>query len=152
MGAVVSQIRGNCVGVSTCPGWQQGKDQSFALLALCEENLPWCAINRQMLSVHYRMWPITKGEGLKLLYWCLNTLRPRQNGRHFQTTISNAFSSMKIFEFRLRFYLSLLPRVQLTIFQHWFRKWLDGDQATSHYLNQWWLIYWRIYASLGLNE
>ena len=25
------------------------------------------------------------------------------------------------------------------------------DQATSHYLNQWWLVYWRIRASLGLN-
>ena len=25
-------------------------------------------------------------------------------------------------------------------------------QATSHYLNQWWLVYWCIYASLGLNE
>ena len=25
-------------------------------------------------------------------------------------------------------------------------------QATSHYLNQWWLVYRRIYASLGLNE
>ena len=24
--------------------------------------------------------------------------------------------------------------------------------ATSHYLNQWWLDHWRIYASLGLNE
>ena len=35
---------------------------------------------------------------------------------------------------------------------HWFRQWLGADQATSHYLNQWWLIYWRIYASLGLNE
>ena len=27
-----------------------------------------------------------------------------------------------------------------------------AGQATSHYLNQWWLVYWRIYASLGLNE
>ena len=27
-----------------------------------------------------------------------------------------------------------------------------ANQATSHYLNQWWLFYWRIYASLGLNE
>ena len=26
------------------------------------------------------------------------------------------------------------------------------DQATSHFLDQWWLYYWRIYASLGLNE
>ena len=38
-----------------------------------------------------------------------------------QTTFSNVFSSMKIFEFRLKFHWSLFPRVQLTIFQHWFR-------------------------------
>ena len=43
-------------------------------------------------------------------------------------------------------------RVQLTIVHHWFRWWLGADQATSHYLNQWWLDYWRIYASPGLNE
>ena len=52
-----------------------------------------------------------------------------------QTTFSNEFSWMKIHEFRLRFHWSLL-----------------AGQATSHYLNQWWLVYWRIYASLGLNE
>ena len=38
-----------------------------------------------------------------------------------QTTFSNAFSSMKMFEFRLKFHWSLFPRVQWTIFQHWFR-------------------------------
>ena len=27
-----------------------------------------------------------------------------------------------------------------------------AGQATSHYLNQWWLDYWRIYVSLGRNE
>ena len=70
----------------------------------------------------------------------------------FQTTFSNAFSWMKMFKFLLRFHWSLFPRVQLTIFQHWFRFWLGTDQATSHYLNQWWLDYRRIYASLGLNE
>ena len=70
----------------------------------------------------------------------------------FQTTFSNAFSWMKMFKFRLRFHWRLFPRVQLTIFQHWFRKWLGAGQATSHYLNQWWLDYWRMYASLGLNE
>ena len=37
-----------------------------------------------------------------------------------QTTFSNAFSWMKMYEFRLRFHWSLLLRVQLTIFQHWF--------------------------------
>ena len=69
-----------------------------------------------------------------------------------QTTFWSAFSWMKMFEFRLKFHWSLFLRVQLTIFQHWFRKWLGANQATSHYLDQWWLDYRRIYASLGLNE
>ena len=38
-----------------------------------------------------------------------------------QTTFSNVFSSMKMFEFRLKFHWSLFPRVQLTKFQHCFR-------------------------------
>ena len=38
-----------------------------------------------------------------------------------QTTLLNAFSWMKLLEFRLRFYWSLFIRVQLTIIQHWFR-------------------------------
>ena len=38
-----------------------------------------------------------------------------------QTTLSNAFSWMKMLEFRLRFQWSLFLRVQLTIFQHWFK-------------------------------
>ena len=71
---------------------------------------------------------------------------------NFQTTFSNGFSWMKMYKFRLTFQWSFFLRVQLTIFQHWFRQWLGADQATSHYLNQWWLVYWRIYASLGLNE
>ena len=37
-----------------------------------------------------------------------------------QTTLSNAFSWMKISEFRLEFHWSLFPSAQLTIFQHWF--------------------------------
>ena len=70
----------------------------------------------------------------------------------FQTTSSNVFSSLKMFEFRLKFHWNLFLRVQSTISQHWFRWWLGADQATSHHLNQWWLICWCIYASLGLNE
>ena len=38
-----------------------------------------------------------------------------------QTTLSNAFSWMKVLGFRLNFHWSLFLRVQLTIFQHWFR-------------------------------
>ena len=39
----------------------------------------------------------------------------------FQTTFSDAFSWTKMYIFWLRFHWSLFPRVQLTIFQHWFR-------------------------------
>ena len=39
----------------------------------------------------------------------------------FQTTFSNTFSWMKMYEFRLRFHWRLFPRFDLTIFQHWFR-------------------------------
>ena len=70
---------------------------------------------------------------------------------NFLTTFSNAFSWMKIQKFGLRFHWSLFPKVQLTIFHHWFRKWLGAWSAPIHYLNQWWLYHWHIYASLGLN-
>ena len=69
-----------------------------------------------------------------------------------QVTLSNAFSSMKMLEFQLKFHWSLSLRVQLMIFQHWFRWLLGTDQVTSHYLNQWLLDYWCIYVPLGLNE
>ena len=53
---------------------------------------------------------------VKCLPFCVNlnvfnTLRPRQNGRHSQTTFSSAFSWMKIFEFRLKFNWNLFLRV-----------------------------------------
>ena len=38
-----------------------------------------------------------------------------------QTTFSNAFSWMKLYEFLLKFHWSLFLRVQITIFHHWFR-------------------------------
>ena len=70
----------------------------------------------------------------------------------FQTTFSNAFSSMQMCEFRLRFHWNLFLRVKSTIFQHCLKWWLGADQATCHQLNQWWLVHWRTYVSLGLNE
>ena len=51
----------------------------------------------------------------------VNSLRPRKMDAISQTTFSNAFSWMKMFEFRLKFSWSLFPRVQLTIFHQWFR-------------------------------
>ena len=56
---------------------------------------------------------------------------------------SNAFSWMKMYAFRLTFNWNFFLRVINNI---------GIDQATSHYLNQWRLVYWGIYASLSLNE
>ena len=54
--------------------------------------------------------------------WCFLTHWGRDEMNNIlQTTFSNVFSSMKMFEFRLKFHWSLFPRVQLTIFQNWFR-------------------------------
>ena len=53
-----------------------------------------------------------------------------------QVTFSNAFSWMKMFEFRFKFYWIVFLGVELTI-NYWFRYWLGAEQATGHYLNQW---------------
>ena len=65
----------------------------------------------------------------------LNTLRAGQMAAISQTTIWNAFSWMKIYEFRLKFHRSLFLRVALTIFQHWLVKIMawrrPGDKPLS---------------------
>ena len=69
-----------------------------------------------------------------------------------KTTFSNAISWMKILEFSLKFHWSFFPQGPINnipaMVQIMAWRW-PGD---SHYLNQRWLDYWRIYASLGLNE
>ena len=70
-----------------------------------------------------------------------------------QTTFSNAFSGMKMYVWiSFKISLTFVLRFEWMIFHHLLRYWLGADQATSRYLNQWWLNYWRIYASLGPNE
>ena len=82
----------------------------------------------------------------------LNTLRPRPNGRHFADEIfkyiflnENAWIAIKIsLKFVPEGFINNIPSLVQTMAWH--------RQATSRYLNQWWLVYWRINASLGLNE
>ena len=56
-------------------------------------------------------------------------------------TYSNAFSWMRMYEFRVKLHWNVFLMVQLTVFQHRFRQWLGADQATSHSLNHWWFDY-----------
>ena len=91
-------------------------------------------------------------DGAKPSSWCLlcNTAVnwPPFQVKHFHMH----FAGIKMYEFRLKLHWILLLRLELTIFQHWFNEWLGAEQVSSHYLNQWWLVYWCMYASLGLNE
>ena len=57
----------------------------------------------------------------------------------FLTTISNAFSWLIIFEFRLIFHRILLLMVQLTISEHWFIQCLVTEQATSQVSRLQWI-------------
>ena len=54
------------------------------------------------------------------------------------------FFECKCMNFCITFRWGLYLSLELTTFQHWFRLWFGIDQ--------WWLVSWRIYASLGLNE
>ena len=49
------------------------------------------------------------------------TLRPRQNGCQFADDVLKCIFFNEIFEFWLKFHWILFLRVQLAIFQHWFR-------------------------------
>ena len=129
------------------------------LIRISLKFVPKVRIDNKSALVQLMVWRLKQYWSSSLTHICgtsgrwVNTLRPRQNGspfsrRHFKI----AFSWMKIYELHLRFHWSLFLGVWLRIFQHWFKLWLGTVQATSHYLNQWWLVYWRIYASLGLNE
>ena len=65
---------------------------------------------------------IQNKSALMYVIWALTKLQATfRMAAISQTTLSNPFSSMKMFEFRLKFHWSWFPRVQLTIFHHWFR-------------------------------
>ena len=91
-----------------------------------------------------------------MLKWRMTVYKLTHGGQDkmvtiLQTTFSNRFSRMKMYEFQLKFHWSLFLRVKLTIYHHWFRYWLDPSQATNNYLKQWWLVNQCIYVWLGCN-
>ena len=79
---------------------------------------------------------------------CINTLRPRQNGRHFADAIFKWIFLNENVWIPIKISLKFVPQCPinnipaLVQIMAWRR----------HYLDQWWLDYRRIYASLCLNE
>ena len=70
----------------------------------------------------------------------LNTLRPRQNDRHCEDHIFKRIFLIEIYCICIRNSLKYIyvSRVQLSSCQGWFRWCLGAEQATSHYLKQYW--------------
>ena len=52
----------------------------------------------------------------------------------------------------MKFHWNMFLRVWFIIWQHWFRWWLRAEQATIHYLNQWWIRLQGIYAPLDIDK
>ena len=66
--------------------------------------------------IHIKLWDVITCHVITLTHWGRDKMDVI-----FQTTFWNGFSSMKMYEYRLKFHWSLFLRVMLTIFQHWFR-------------------------------
>ena len=91
-----------------CPIGERGKAQSIISHGLKQTQISFIqrkVIQMQNISGHRH----------------INTLRPRQNGRHFPDDIFRCIFLMKMCEFRLTFHWNLSSRVKLTKLQHWFR-------------------------------
>ena len=83
---------------------------------ICRSELETVLHGSRLLLLSYRSdsWP--SGCNLILTHWGRDKMAPI-----FQTIFSNAFSRMRMYEFRLRFHWTLFLRFELIIFQHWFR-------------------------------
>ena len=76
----------------------------------------------------------------------LNALGPRQNGCHF----ADDFFKCIFLNGNVWISLKFVPNVRINNIA--LAQIMAWRQATSHYLNQWWLNYRRIYSSFGFNE
>ena len=82
-----------------------------------------------------------------------NTSKLIQNGCHFKDVIFKYIFWNENFWISLEISLKFVPKVPIDNIPALVQIKAQGAiQATSHYLNQWWLFYWWIYASISLNE
>ena len=82
----------------------------------------------------------------------INSLRPWPTRRHFADDIFKCIFENENEWISPRISLKFVPKVRINNIPALVQIKALRRQATSHYLNQWWLVDWRIYASLGLNE
>ena len=78
----------------------------------------------------------------------INIWRPRQNWSHFADDIFKCIFLNKNVWIWFMIWLQFVPKFRINNISALVQTMLGIDQETSHYLNQWWLVYWHIYASL----
>ena len=86
----------------------------------------------------------------------LNTLRPKHNGHHIADDISFFFLAENV-QISIKISLKFVPNDPINnipaLFQIMACRLVGAKPLSETMLEyQWWLVYWRIYASLGLNE
>ena len=93
--------------------WQYGSHAwNFSVLRVCQLLIKCAILYMQCLVSCYIILSVT----YMLTHWGW-----AKRATISQMTISNAFSWMKMYKFWLQFHWNLFPRVQWTIFHHWFR-------------------------------
>ena len=121
---------------------------------ICTMHCVQCTLEKQCTAYHVIrphnkyiciiVWPHNK-------YICMiNTLRPRQNCRHFADDIFKCIFLNENVWISIQISLKFVRKGPTLKSFHRLR--LGANQATSHYRNQWWLDYQCIYTSLGLKE
>ena len=102
----------------------------------------------QYISLHVSNLPYTQ----TTLHTPVNTLRPRLNGRHFADNIFKCIFLNENISIAIKISLKFVPKGSINNIPALVQIMAWLLQATSHNLNQWWSVYRRINASLGLNE
>ena len=84
----------------------------------------WTADYYALCAAHFCYFITTKGTKLYI-----KSLRAEQNGRHFADDNFNDFSKQETVLFWFKFHWNLFIWLLLTICHHWFRWWLDTEEA-----------------------
>ena len=137
---IASQLSGHCDVISNrLLRHQQNEKQASETWGRCVKIVvlssfmePLCRVRNKIMYVLSR-WTVSALT--RVLIWCLFPSLLRNSGNKHQNNPLVSAETVRHSSTYIILY-----------FQHWFRLWLSADQATSHYLNQWWLHYWSIYA------
>ena len=125
-----------------------------AWLIHCGLVLTWTSVNigsgNSLLSDGTKSLPVSSSVESCAIH--LYALRPRQDGRHFPDDTFKHIFLNENFRISIKISLKFVPEGPINKIPALVKIMACTDQATSHYLNRWWLGYRRIYASLGLNE